>query len=47
MSACSRVVRPSGLMSGDNQGLADLIAFLEALTGQVAAEVSTPPTLPE
>jgi len=25
----------------------DLIAFMEALTGQIPAEVSTPPKLPE
>ena len=37
-------VKPLGLTT---QEQADLVAFLEALTGQVAAEVSTPPTLPK
>jgi cytochrome c peroxidase len=36
-------LRPLGL-SNDEQ--ADLVAFLEALTGEVAAEVRTPPRLP-
>jgi cytochrome c peroxidase len=37
-------IRPLGL-SADEQ--ADLLAFLEALTGQVAPEVMTPPRLPQ
>lgn len=37
-------VKPLNLTTREQ---ADLVAFLEALTGQVAAEVSTPPTLPE
>ncbi len=37
-------VAPLGL-SAEEQ--ADLVAFLEALTGQVAVEVTSPPTLPE
>ena len=37
-------VKPLGLTI---QEQADLVAFLDALTGQVAAEVAMPPTLPE
>lgn len=37
-------VRPLGLTTEEQ---ADLVAFLEALTGEVAAEVSTPPRLPQ
>jgi len=37
-------IKPLGLTT---QEQADLVAFLGARTGQVAAEVSTPPTLPQ
>jgi cytochrome c peroxidase len=37
-------IRPLGLSSEEQ---ADLVAFLEALTGQVAAEVTSPPRLPQ
>jgi len=40
----SGAMRPLGL-TPDEQ--ADLVAFLQALTGEVAAEVSTPPRLPQ
>ncbi len=36
-------IRPLGL---NNDERADLVSFLEALTGEVAAEVTTPPRLP-
>jgi cytochrome c peroxidase len=36
-------IRPLGLTQEEQ---ADLVAFLEALTGEVAAEVTSPPTLP-
>jgi cytochrome c peroxidase len=37
-------IRPLGLTSAEQ---ADLVAFLEALTGEVAAEVASPPRLPQ
>lgn len=37
-------IRPLNLMT---QGQADLVAFLQALTGEVAPEVSRPPQLPQ
>ncbi len=40
----SGVITPLGLSESEQ---ADLVAFLEALTGQVAAEVSSPPELPK
>lgn len=39
----SKAIQPLNLTAGE-QG--DLVAFLQALTGEVAAEVSTPPELP-
>jgi cytochrome c peroxidase len=40
----SAAIRPLNLTASEQ---ADLVAFLEALTGEVAAEVSSPPTLPQ
>ena len=37
-------IRPLGLTAGEQ---ADLVAFLLALTGEIAAEVTTPPRLPQ
>jgi len=39
----SKAIQPLNLTAGEQ---ADLMAFLQALTGQVAAEVATPPELP-
>jgi cytochrome c peroxidase len=39
----SGAIRPLGLTAGEQ---ADLVAFLEALTGEVALEVTSPPQLP-
>ena len=38
------MIKPLNLTTREQ---ADLVAFLEALTGQVAAEVAMPPTPPE
>lgn len=40
----SAAIRPLNLTASEQ---ADLVAFLEALTGEVAPEVSSPPTLPQ
>ena len=40
----SKEVRPLNLTAAEQK---DLVAFMEALTGQVATEVSSPPKLPE
>ena len=40
----SPLIRPLNLTAAEQ---ADLVAFLEALTGEVAPEVSSPPTLPQ
>ena len=40
----SKDIRPLNLTPAEQK---DLVAFMEALTGQVAPEVSTPPKLPE
>jgi cytochrome c peroxidase len=37
-------IRPLGLTPEEQT---DLVAFLQALTGEVAAEVSSPPRLPQ
>jgi cytochrome c peroxidase len=40
----SKDIRPLNLTPQEQK---DLVAFMEALTGQVAPEVSTPPKLPD
>jgi cytochrome c peroxidase len=40
----SKEIRPLNLTATEQK---DLVAFMEALTGQVAPEVSSPPKLPE
>jgi cytochrome c peroxidase len=40
----SPAIQPLNLVASEQ---ADLVAFLEALTGEVAPEVSSPPKLPQ
>jgi len=40
----SKEIQPPNLTAGER---VDLVAFLKALTGEIAAEVSSPPTLPQ
>jgi cytochrome c peroxidase len=42
--ALSVTIRPLNLTAVEQP---DLVAFLESLTGQVAKEIASPPTLPE
>ncbi len=37
-------IKPLGLSAAEQ---ADLVAFMESLTGEVAAEVTSPPALPK